>query len=627
MKSSEQVSRLAELTTAELIDRLSRFDGPPESFLTNLLAAQCHLAPAAEGAILRSDPDKRMEILAVYPPKSSGTTTPAWLSQAVELSAQVVTVATTVVKPLHSPDDLYGQPAKNHLVMLPLQNHHGIGGVACFVVHTSQRAALDDSREKLELTMSLLILYEIRLTLQQRQAATTRLTMAVEIITAINEQNRFVGSAMAFCNEIASRWQCERASLGFLKGRYVHLRAMSHTEKFSRKMKLIQNIESAMEECLDQDVEVIHPPGEQAVYVSRAAGDLSKRHGPTTLISLPLRRGGEVVGVLTAERPADRSFTLDEIESLRLTCELCTARLANLQEHDRWFGAKIAAGIRKGLSLALGSKHTWIKLIVILILGVCSFLTFVKGTYRVEAPFVLEATERRAVSAPFDGYLDKVEVEPSDRVEAGAVLASLKTTELELKLGQIQSEQLGYIKEAAKAMRDDEWAQAQIFQAAVAKAQAQIKQLEYYITQARITSPIGGLVLTGDLKKQIGAPVEKGDVLFEVAPLESLRAELSVSEDQIAEVRLGLEGELATVGHPSRKIRFVVERINPITEVVNQRNVLKVRVRLLEMDKHTRERIKPGLEGVAKITIPEKRRYVWLLTHKMVNWLRMKLWI
>ena len=38
-------------------------------------------------------------------------------------------------------------------------------------------------------------------------------------------------------------WQCERVSLGFFKGRYVQLRAMSHTEKFSRKMKIVQELE------------------------------------------------------------------------------------------------------------------------------------------------------------------------------------------------------------------------------------------------------------------------------------------------------------------------------------------------------------------------------------------------
>ena len=121
--------------------------------------------------------------------------------------------------------------------------------------------------------------------------------------------------------------------------------------------------------------------------------------------------------------------------------------------------------------------------------------------------------------------------------------------------------------------------------------------------------------------------MEKGKVLFEVAPLESLRAQLSVPEDRIADVQVGQEGELATASDPGKRIKFDVERINPIAEVLENRNVVKVRVRLLQMDAQTKERIKPGLEGVAKITIRGKRSYAWLWTHRMVDWLRMKLWI
>ncbi|MHC4585304.1 MAG: HlyD family efflux transporter periplasmic adaptor subunit [Planctomycetota bacterium] len=144
----------------------------------------------------------------------------------------------------------------------------------------------------------------------------------------------------------------------------------------------------------------------------------------------------------------------------------------------------------------------------------------------------------------------------------------------------------------------------------------------YLIEQGKVISPISGVVVKGDLKRQIGAPVKTGDVLFEVTPLESLRAELLVPEDQIFEIAIDQEGYLATVSYPSQRMEFVVERINPMAEVVNNRNVFKVRVRLLE----TRSWMRPGMEGVAKISIG-KRRYVWIWTRRIVNWLRMKLWL
>ena len=129
-------------------------------------------------------------------------------------------------------------------------------------------------------------------------------------------------------------------------------------------------------------------------------------------------------------------------------------------------------------------------------------------------------------------------------------------------------------------------------------------------------------MVQGDLKRQIGAPVKTGDVLFEISPLESLRAELQVPEDQILDVAPAQEGYLATASYPSDRIKFKVELINPVAEVVNQRNVFKVRVTLAE--KHSWMR--PGMEGIAKVHAGQ-RRYVWIWTRKIVNWVRMKLWL
>jgi multidrug resistance efflux pump len=400
-------------------------------------------------------------------------------------------------------------------------------------------------------------------------------------------------------------------------------------------MRLVQDIEAAMEECLDQDVEVVHPAAADATYVSRAAGELSKRHGPTMVLGLPLRCKGEPVSVLTVERPADESFAPEEIEALRLACDLCTSRLMNLYEHDRWFGARAAATMRKGFAALVGPKHTWGKLAAVLIFAALLFLILAKGDYRAEAPFVLEATEQQVVPAPFDGYLKSVFVEPPDIVEANkTVLAALDTAELRLQLASSRAELAGYLKEAAAAMRDGKTAEAQIAEAQGDKTRAEMRLLEHRISQANIVSPLGGCVVKGELKRKIGAPVKTGDVLFEVAPLESLRAVLSVPEDLIADVieadrkaragRRELGGELATAAHPEIRVPFVVERINPVAEVVNQRNVFKVRVKLLEAKDQVR--MQPGMEGAAKINI-EPRRYVWIWTRRLVNWLRMKLWL
>ena len=750
-----QPAPAGKVSTAELIDRLVRFQGPPQEFLANLLAVQCHLASVPCGAVLRAGADGRAEVVAAFPPIQRGQTAPVWLAEAAQLARDALTSGRTSVHPLHSPDDLYGQSSGKHLVLIPLKGEQGVRGLAAFVATGETPQALRASQDRLELSMSLLSMYEMRLTLQQRQADMRRLRLAMEVSAAVGAHDRFVAAAMALCNEVASQLQCDRVSLGFLRGRYVRCRAISHTENFSRKMKIVQDIESVMEECLDQDVEVAFPSHEDATTVSRAAGEMSQRHGPTAVISLPIRKGDEPRAVLMCERPAERPMTLAEIESLRLAADLCTPRLVSLHDSDRWFGARAATSLRKAPAAVLGSKHTWIKVAAIAVFAAVAFLVFAKGDHTVDAGFVTQAVEQRIVPAPFQGFLESVGVDENEEVvgvtgepswlitdkdvtdwaglviglrlageaekesarkhifsqmsasaretitaigdadpdepqraallvelnellsiealydaetwigidlsrrqrkllsdqvtgvllpdrlaelnrlllasampksltRGPTVLAELDTSELRLELAGAEAERQGYAKRAAAAMRDGKISDAHIARAEIKKIEARIDLLRERVRKARIYSRISGTIVSKDLKQLIGSPVEAGVELFKVAPLEDLRAELSVSENDIADVEVGQRGELATASAPGAKIAFQVERITPVATVDTneKRNIFRVRVRLLD----PKVDLLPGQKGLAKIKLG-RRRYAWIWSRKAVNWVRMKLWI
>lgn len=610
-----------QVTASDLLERLGRFDENPSLFLVNLLAVQCFLGKADSGAILCSNEERRVDVLAVYPQLERGETAPKWLTESAEL-VQKHTEKTSVVKPLEQSLG-QGQAVRNYAVLIPLTMAAINNATAVFRIETNDKAVLEEKIQKLQLITGMLNYSEARFARLVGQERLKRLQQAMKILSTLNQQDKFASAAMTLCNEVASQWQCERVSLGFLDGRYVQLKVMSHTEDFSRKMKVVQDIESAMEECLDQDIEVLSPASDDDSYISRAADELSQRYGPQTVLSLPLRRSGEVIAVLTLERPADKAFSPDEIETIRLTCELCTARLKNLYEYNRWIGATIAVKMRDFLAGFLGPKHTLAKVLTILCFVSIIFVVFVKGQFRPKASFILEAIQQQVIPAPFDGYIKSVEVEVGENVKGGnSILATLDTAELRLQLAAAKAEKAGYLKQESAYMRDNETAQAQIARANADKVQAQIDLLNHQISQANLVSPISGIVVKGDLKRQIGAPVKTGDVLFEVCPIESLRAQLMVPEDLIFDIEVGQEGRLATASYPGQPIKFVVERINPMAEVVNQRNVFKVRARLLE----TYPWMRPGMEGVAKVSVG-KRRYIWIWTRKITNWIRMKLWL
>lgn len=623
MESQQNPSAIpspGEPVPGKAIPGRGRRDGSLAEFLSGLLAATCRLGPAQAGVVLRHQEGNRIDVLAVHPELADSEEPPAWLRTAAQVAHDSIQANRPATAPWSQDDGPRGPGG--HILAIPLKLADLPAAAAAFLVQARDEAALRAIRERLEMGLLLLTLSESRQALQKKELDLRRLHRAMETLSAVNSHRRFGSTAMALCNEAAAQWQCDRVSLGVLKGRYVQVKALSHTESFSRKMQMVQDLESAMEECLDQDCEVIHPAAPDSTYISRQTAELSQRHGPLAIASLPIRYAQKVWGVLTLERPADRPFTAEEVEAVRLALELCTARLAAMQEHDRWIGAKLAAGLREILGLVVGPRHTWAKIVAILALAATVFLIFAKGNYRAEASFVLEGTERQIVPAPFDGYLKTVNVEVSDAIRASETsLGELDTAELRLKLAEAKADRAGYLKQTDAAMRDGETAQAQIAEANAEKAQAQIDLFDYMIGQAKLLSPLSGTVVEGDLKRQIGAPVKMGDVLFEVTPLESLRAVLHVREDQIADVQVGQRGRLATASYPAQRIAFEVERVNPIAEVVKQKNVFKVRVRLLELYPWMR----PGMEGVAKIDLA-KRPYAWIWTRKIVNWVRMKLW-
>ncbi|UCC96382.1 MAG: HlyD family efflux transporter periplasmic adaptor subunit [Phycisphaerales bacterium] len=620
---NSQSQREGETKVTELIRRLQKPDGSPAQFLLNLLTAQCVLGNADGGAILRNGQKGHVDILALYPQSANDVSAPEWLVESAGLAHKAFSSDNHTVKSWDEISPCDDRPAKRSLLMVPLHVPETGRAVAAFLVGAKDETALHASLEKLQLLAGILSFAQLRPTRQDWQQRCRRLHQALETLSAVNREQRFRSAAMAFCNEVASRWQCDRASIGFLKGRYVQLKAMSHTADFSRKMEVVQHIESAMEECLDQDVEILSPAPKESTYIHRASDQLSKRYGPLAVLSVPLRWQGRVMAVLTLERPAERAFHLDEIETVRLACELCTARLANLYEYDRGIGATIAFRLRKGVAALVGPKHTWVKVAAILCFATIFFLICGEGEFRAKAPFMLEATYQQVIPAPFDGYIKSVGVEVGDTVEGGTtVLGDLDTAELRLSLAAAKAEKAGYLKQASAAMRDSETAKAQIAEANAEKTEAQIELLEYQISQASLVSPLGGVVVTGDLKREIGAPVKTGDVLFEVCPLEALRAQLLVPEEDVYDIKVNQEGYLATASYPGQRITFVVERINPIAEVVNQRNIFKVRVQLLE----THPWMRPGMEGVAKVSIGQ-RRYVWMWTRKIINWIRMQLWL
>jgi len=171
-----------------------------------------------------------------------------------------------------------------------------------------------------------------------------------------------------------------------------------------------------------------------------------------------------------------------------------------------------------------------------------SVLVFGQGTYRVSAAASIEGLVQRAVVAPFDGYIAEANVRAGDTVSAGDVIARMDDRELLLELRRSTSEEEKLNNEYRKALASLDRSEARIVQTRLAQVQAKSTLLQQKLERTQLRAPLGGIVITGDLSRSLGAPVERGQVLFEVAPLHEYRLVLKVDEQEIANIE---EGQLA----------------------------------------------------------------------------------
>lgn len=449
-----------------------------------------------------------------------------------------------------------------------------------------------------------------------------RLRTVLDLLATALEHDRFYEAATAFVTALATKLDCDRVSVGFLKGAHVRVRGMSHSAEFGKETNLVRGIQAAMEEALDQETTIVIPEAaEGPPRVVQAHLELARQQGSGAICSIPLSEAGRLAGVLTLERPAERPFEEADIE----LCEALAAAVGPLLEgkrrEDRWIMTKVVESCRRQIGHLIGQGHVALKLSTLGVVAVIAFFALATGEYRVTAKTVLEPIVRRAVVAPFNGYIATAPVRAGDLVHKGELLASLDDRDLELDRLKWYSQEQQTRREYQRALGEGNASQAVISKAQIAQARAQLDLINDELSRTRLVSPFDGVVVSGDLSQQLGAPVQRGDVLFEVAPLHSYRVILQVDERDIARVTRDQKGFLVVSAFPNDPLPFTVQKVTPVSTAREGRNYFRVEAHL----QSTPDRLRPGMEGVGKIDV-DRRRLIWIWTHELVDWFRLKLW-
>jgi len=311
-KSTQSFNQLlAELS------RLRRFAGASAEFWPAFVATAGSLIGASRGALVLRDPEQpgRFKKMADWSPDGHGDRAALTFTRTLGEVAETCLKEGSYVQAIENGS----LPATRHFVVaasLPLPNQPDQCALTFLLLNATGQQARE-AVERLQLIADTPATFQVNYSVLQAKADVEKFAAVLDLMVAINAEKRFLAAALAFCNGIATRYGCDRVSLGWLERGYIRLRAMSRTERFDRNMAAVKLMEMAMEESLDQDEELLWPPPEGTSLVTKDHEKFAREHNVNHHCSLPLRQEDKPLAVLTCER-AKKAFSQAEAQKLRL---------------------------------------------------------------------------------------------------------------------------------------------------------------------------------------------------------------------------------------------------------------------------------------------------------------------
>ncbi|MGB5603202.1 MAG: HlyD family efflux transporter periplasmic adaptor subunit [Gammaproteobacteria bacterium] len=422
---------------------------------------------------------------------------------------------------------------------------------------------------------------------------------------------------------LAQQLRCERVSIGLQHHLMLRLHAMSGIAQFDARTSLARQIEAAMDEAVTTGKTITYNPSSPHDTRSVTAhAQLSQHEVGNYICTVPLVNHGSVIGGITFECDQDNAFSPAQLA----ICEQIAPMLGAVLALKRREGQPLVSKIKDDLIDAplrrlMGPRGFRWKLAAGVLAGLLLF-GLLPGEFRVTAPAILEGKVQRALVAPFDSYIIAEHARAGTAVNEGDVLAELDARDLKLERQKLHSQHQEYRKQYDKALAGLEHAETRIAKTQAAQAAAQLALLDEQLARTRLLAPFKGVIIAGDLSQALGTPVERGQVLFEVAPLDEYRIILNVDEKDIAYLAVGQTGKMTLSALPGKQFPLEVEKIASIY-LIEGSSAFRVEARIT--DTELKDALRPGLQGIGKVVIGDRSR-LWIWSRRLNAWTRLQLW-
>jgi macrolide-specific efflux system membrane fusion protein len=215
----------------------------------------------------------------------------------------------------------------------------------------------------------------------------------------------------------------------------------------------------------------------------------------------------------------------------------------------------------------------------------------------------VEPLEYVDVGAQISGQIDRIHVQPGDRVMAGDLLAEIDPTVYEaqvaadratvvgleaqlverkamLRLAQQQHRRSAGLFAANATSRealDSSIAEAEaakarvaVLEAEIGKARSTLDANQANLSYTQIRAPMEGTVMSLAVRQgQTISARQQAPVILQIANLDTMTVRTQVSEADVGKLRVGMEAYFTTLGDPGRRWAGALRQILPTPEVIN----------------------------------------------------------
>lgn len=162
------------------------------------------------------------------------------------------------------------------------------------------------------------------------------------------------------------------------------------------------------------------------------------------------------------------------------------------------------------------------------------------------------------VRAETPGFIAEVFVKEGDILNAGDPVAKLSNREAEAALAAAEARYQAVQAQLGRALGLDRPAELRAAQTMLEQAGVALERSKLDCDKLLIRTRTGGLVLSRELDRLVGRRVRSGEQIAEIAPLETIRIKVPLSEKQVRYVKRGQAVELKAAAYSDQILKGTI---------------------------------------------------------------------